>query len=289
MFTIALLIILAFVYFGAEAQYKKTEYYKQTKNTYYGVHFNKGLSGEYRIYKYLNSLEGTKRYLFNLYLPKDDGGTTEIDVVFLHDSGMYVFESKNYSGWIFGTETQKNWTQTLPMGPGKSQKIHFYNPIMQNRSHIKWLQSYLHNDNLPTYSCIVFSERCELKDINITSGEHTVINRNHVLEAVRWHSGIQGTRFSLDQIDDIYNKLYPLTQVDFHVKQEHIENMQSLKNVVKTTHNNNSENLPNQPRFCPQCGGKLKIRTASKGKYQGMKFYGCSNYPKCKYTKNVTE
>ena len=74
----------------------------------------------------MNSLEGTKRYLFNLYLPKDDGGTTEIDVVFLHDSGMYVFESKNYSGWIFGTETQKNWTQTLPMGPGKS-RITSYN------------------------------------------------------------------------------------------------------------------------------------------------------------------
>jgi len=34
--------------------------------------------------------------------------------------------------------------------------------------------------------------------------------------------------------------------------------------------------------FCPQCGSEMKLRTATKGKYAGRKFYGCVNYPKCK-------
>ena len=163
---LGLIAIILIIYYISATQYKKTEYYAQTKNAYLGVVFNKGKNGEYRTYKYLNGLEGHKMYLFNLYLPKDNGETTELDVVLLHDSGMYVFESKNYSGWIFGTETQKNWTQTLPMGRGKSQKNHFFNPIMQNKGHIKWLKSYLQNECLPVFSCIVFSDRCTLKNID---------------------------------------------------------------------------------------------------------------------------
>ncbi len=44
------------------------------------------------------------------------GGTTEIDLLLIHPKGLFVFESKNYSGWIFGNEVYQNWTQTLPKG-----------------------------------------------------------------------------------------------------------------------------------------------------------------------------
>ena len=39
--------------------------------------------------------------------------------------------------------------------------------------------------------------------------------------------------------------------------------------------------------ICPYCGGKLVLRTAKQGPYAGNQFYGCSNYPKCKYIKNI--
>lgn len=38
---------------------------------------------------------------------------------------------------------------------------------------------------------------------------------------------------------------------------------------------------------CPNCGGKLVIRTAKRGTNIGSQFYGCSNYPNCKYTRNI--
>lgn len=91
---------------------ESTTYYRQTNNSWVSVHGDKGKLGEYRIFQELKALRGHKRFLFNVYIPKEDGSTTEIDVILLHESGVYVFESKNFSGWIFGSESQKYWTQT---------------------------------------------------------------------------------------------------------------------------------------------------------------------------------
>ena len=38
---------------------------------------------------------------------------------------------------------------------------------------------------------------------------------------------------------------------------------------------------------CPRCGGTLILRTAKHGINKGNSFYGCSNYPKCRYIKNL--
>ena len=140
MVTLPFWLIPVIIYFVRKKQYEKSSYYNITKKPYSIMKRNKGFCGEYLIYKYLSSLEGNKRFLFNCYVPKGDGTTTEIDVILIHNSGIFVFESKNYSGWIFGTETQKTWTQTLPSGK-RSHKERFFNPIMQNKTHIKYLNT----------------------------------------------------------------------------------------------------------------------------------------------------
>lgn len=73
--------------------------------------------------------------LINLYVPKEDKEATDLDVVLFHESNN-VLESGNYSGWIFGTEYLKCWTQTLPTGREHSRETCF-NPFMQNKGHIK--------------------------------------------------------------------------------------------------------------------------------------------------------
>ena len=78
------------------------------------------------------SMEGYYVVLKNLYLPMK-GKNTEIDLLTIHEKGIFVFESKNYSGWIFGSEDQLKWTQCFKSG----QRKHFYNPIKQNRTHIR--------------------------------------------------------------------------------------------------------------------------------------------------------
>lgn len=114
---IVLLYIIAFaVWFGISNYfYKKTSYYDATHKSFWKMRFNLGNYGEYLTCKKLRKQEEQGgRFLFNCYLPAKKDETSEIDVLMITDSGIYVFESKNYSGWIFGSEKSRSWTQTLP-------------------------------------------------------------------------------------------------------------------------------------------------------------------------------
>lgn len=97
----------------------------------------------------------------DLYIQKPNGEYVQIDVAVATKSGIIVFEVKDYSGWIFGNEYQKYWTQILAYG---KEKHRFYNPIMQNASHVNVLrESFTHNPGIPIFSAIVFYGDCELK------------------------------------------------------------------------------------------------------------------------------
>lgn len=73
-------------------KFNKSTYHKSTHYSFFATIYNAGRNGEYRIFKYLQSFENKGcKFLFNVYLPKDDGGTTEIDVLMLAPKGIVVF------------------------------------------------------------------------------------------------------------------------------------------------------------------------------------------------------
>lgn len=334
-------IIIIVVLVKKNRDYKIGAYYQITKLPYHSVKHNTGRYGEYLTYKCLKNFEvNGAKFLFNVYIPKGDGATTEIDILMICSKGVFVFESKNYSGWIFGSEDKKNWYQTLPTGRSKSRKEQFYNPIMQNRSHILHLKTFL-GEQVPMRSIIVFSERCTLKNIQVKSNDIRVINRNNVASVVSAVcSQIPTDLLSESDITNLYNKLYPYTQVDAIAKAQHIANIhnslnhqsvqQSASFVVSAVQEKNIQSseaeqsqtdkvLPAQgdmdeqktdtnevetiemlqPQFvmlsdreekiikCPKCNGDLVLRTATRGSHIGNQFYGCSNYPKCKYIQHL--
>ena len=108
-------------------------------------------------------LPGRRAVFRNVLVPRSTGPTSEseVDVLMVHETGVYVMESKNYEGWIFGSAEQPQWTQTLEGG----HKNRFYNPIIQNRAHIKALAAHLGLPEDAFRSYIVFSERCELRKV----------------------------------------------------------------------------------------------------------------------------
>ena len=219
-------IIIIVVLVKKNKEYKESAYFQITQLPYSSVKHNTGRYGEYLTYKYLKNFEtqGAK-FLFNVYIPKENGETTEIDVLMICSKGLFVFESKNYSGWIFGSENQKNWYQTLPTGRGRSHKEHFYNPIMQNRSHIKHLKAFL-GEQVPMRSIITFSDRCTLKRVQIKSNDVSVINRynvNAVVSAIC--NQIPNQLLTVEQINELYDRLYPYTQIDAITKAQHISNI----------------------------------------------------------------
>lgn len=284
MYLYILLLLMAFIvyYVVAASTYRRTDYYKTTHKSFFAMRFNTGNYGEYLTYRYLRGYETDgARFLYNCYLPKDNGETTEIDVLMIHTSGIYVFESKNYSGWIFGSERQKNWTQTLPNGR-KARKEHFLNPIMQNKLHIKWLKNQVGED-IPIHSVIVFSERCTLKKIDLTGTDHYVIKRDVLSRTVKHIHSQENGALSKDKVDEIYAKLYPFTQVTDEQKEQHIQNIVEADRMNKKPESGKVASDTGEMLTCPRCGGKLVLRTAKKGAQAGNQFYGCTNFPKCRY------
>jgi len=129
--------------------------------------------------------------------------------------------------WIIydDSEKQHHWVQILPHGYGQSHKEYFYNPILQNRSHIKHLQNYIGID-IPIKSIIVFSERCTLKNVQFQNDTAQIINRQNITNTVfsLWNQ-MPPDYLSKADIDNLFKYLYPFTQVSNETKRQHIEHI----------------------------------------------------------------
>ena len=122
-----------------------------------------------------------KAIFHDLYVKNGKYGFSQIDIVVATKVGLIVFEVKDYSGWIFGKGRQNQWTQVLNYG---NQKYRFYNPVLQNESHIKVLQKQSKQfTNLPFYSVVVFYGNSELRDISFIP-EGTFVIKPHRLADV---------------------------------------------------------------------------------------------------------
>lgn len=240
---------------------------------------SKGRAGENTVAGIAASVVGKSLYghvLQNIYVPRKDGSTSEIDVVLVSTKGLFVFESKNYAGYIFGTDNNKNWTVSLYAGKDwlgfkKTEKHQFYNPIWQNKTHINALRNML-DISAPYYSIIVFSNRGELKGISYDSDKAVVLKTNQLKHYLSSARNTYLDVLSESEVDSITASIAQYTAVDKEAKQAHLDNIRKKKVATDT---------------CPWCGGSLVVRTAKKGSNPGKRFYGCSNYPKCKFTKNI--
>ncbi|WP_172372338.1 nuclease-related domain-containing protein [Sporosarcina jiandibaonis] len=100
------------------------------------------------------------KVLHNITLQNTQGKTTQIDHVIVSIYGIFVVETKNYQGWIYGNEIDRQWTQVI-----YKKRQQFYNPIKQNQGHIKALKGMLPEyKNIPFISIINFAPKATLKE-----------------------------------------------------------------------------------------------------------------------------
>lgn len=86
----------------------------------------------------INHLPSSSWHLLNNVTLKTVDGTTQIDHVLVSRYGVFVIETKHYSGWLFGDAISKQWTQVI-----YGTKHRFQNPLHQNYKHIKAVQELL--------------------------------------------------------------------------------------------------------------------------------------------------
>lgn len=119
----------------------------------------KGARGERAVHGLLRQSLHPSEYaiLRDVTLPYE-GGTTQIDHVVVSRFGIFVIETKNLSGWIYGSEWHSHWTQSFG-----HFRVEFQNPLRQNQRHLRALQGLLGLRATKFHSLVVFTGKSEFK------------------------------------------------------------------------------------------------------------------------------
>jgi restriction system protein len=101
----------------------------------------------------------TKVYhIFYDVLVEGESKRTQIDHIIVSKFGIFVVETKNRAGWIYGNEYDDYWTVSL-----YGNKIRFQNPLRQNELHVNSFARFVEIDPDKIFSVIVFWGECEIK------------------------------------------------------------------------------------------------------------------------------
>jgi predicted RNA-binding Zn-ribbon protein involved in translation (DUF1610 family) len=205
------------------------------------------------------------RLFKNVTLPTEDG-TTQVDHVIVSPYGIFVIETKNLKGWIFGNAQQKMWTQQI-----YKHKNQFQNPLHQNYKHTQTLQSALEIESSKLFSLVVFVGDSDFK---------TPMPENVVYAGgyIRFIKSKQQRLLTDSEIAEVCRKILA-GRLKPSIK-THIEHVKHVKTLVEQK----QQQLENA---CPKCGKPMILRTAKTGGNQGHQFWGCSGYPRCRTMKPI--
>mgnify|MGYP002406706675 CR=1 FL=1 len=164
----------------------------------------------------------------SLYIPDKTNQWTEIDLIMIHQSGIYVFENKQYQGWVSGGMNDRLWLHTNPYLFSSGQTRSFHNPVLQNRRHIEVAAKYL---GLPEYmftSVIVFNDECDISRLPKNTPGTFIRSRSQVMDVLQ-SLMLRDFVFEPDRIDEIYRKLQKNTRTNGKVIRQHLEGVKEGK------------------------------------------------------------
>ena len=244
-FILALILVCSIVYIRESKKQKKIKE-NMSKNKKENID-----NGECYVNYELSKIKGE---MINNFIIKDDfnNKTHQINQIFICKKGIFVIKTRNYSGKIYGNDTQTKWTQVLSSGKTNNE---FHSPVRQNENHIDLLKNILGENE--SYNNIVVFVKNNTKNIDSKFTYPLKKLRKHIVE-------MQDV-YTEEQIKEIKDKLYA-----YQVSQLNNENNKKAKN------NNTDDNI------CPVCGAPLVLKKSKHGM-----FYGCSNYPKCTFIKQI--
>lgn len=220
------------------------------------------------------------RYITDAYVLHDiliDGAedmTSQIDLILVGSKGIYVVEVKNYSdAYVYGDGKKSKWYYYL-----SKNKYEIYSPLMQNKKHIRYLKKFLKEfGEIPFFSIVlIICKDIKLSNINENKDEMTTVVCTS-LPAMK-----RGMKFLTENREHVIDANKKKQIYDFIVENQHKGKLERFVHKEKVIEKNRKREELIDQKICPYCKTKLILR---KGKYGD--FYGCSNYPKCKFTKNI--
>lgn len=224
----------------------------------------KGIFGEALI-KFTAGLQlpaDTYHPIHDVTLPTPDG-STQIDHIFVSRYGIFVVETKNMKGWIFGDEHQARWTQKI-----FKKSFQFQNPLRQNYKHVKALEALLGVPEGVIRSVVVFAGDCTFKTpmpANVTYGGGYISYIKSFRELVFSESEVRAISARIQS-----GRIEP----SWGTNRQHVRQLKSRSDGTGE-------------RKCPKCGSDMVLRTAKRGENAGRQFWGCSAFPRCRMIVNA--
>lgn len=203
--------------------------------------------------------EDTYRRFHDVIIPTVNG-TTQIDHILVSPFGLFIVETRNGTGWIFGSKDQARWTQSLH---GKS--FSFQNPLRPAYRQKKCLSECLQVDQRVIHTVVYFNGDSELE----SSMPMNVIDRG----LGRYVKTFANRVLRPEEVDQIVGTL---ERHQFESSTTTRQHVRSLRERLGSS------------TVCPRCGSRLVERTARRDPDAGSKFLGCESYPRCRFTKNVS-
>lgn len=189
------------------------------------------------------------------------GYCAQIDHVVISRYGVFIIETKNYTGWIFGNDTSEYWTQTI-----YDEKYKLRNPLKQNYAHLKTLQLIFGIEERFYFPVVAFHDKATLKCKTYGNVMYFSELKDFIL-----------SKTIPKLTDELVNRLSAVLMY-YSVKNEN----QKQEHILKVKQDiANKESLV-EKGICPKCGGMLIHR---QGKYG--EFISCINYPSCRFTQNI--
>ncbi len=289
----------------------KLEIERQIKLAAYGEAGEKNI-----IFELKNS--GMDMYvLHDIYL-EFDNMTAQVDYIVITRKHIYVLECKNLIGNV-EIDNGGNFIRTYALF-GKTVKEGIYSPITQNERHLRVIRELRKNSKSNFIAKQLFERYFyeSYKSLVVLANPKTVLNakyakkeiKSQVIRADQLITYIKEydakreaafTEKDMQEIAEFFLKSDRPRKSNYSTKYEEMINElegkktsqeqetteEGERTIIKESPEEKQQQVQVEKKTCPRCGGELVLRTSKKGEHVGKQFYGCGNFPKCRYIESV--
>lgn len=155
---IIMLLLITAIFFPKLIQYNRSQYKEESGNGFGTTVFNKDNYGEFLAFTYLEEYEIYRKLITNRKFLQKDQGPTTLELMMIHEGGIYVFDVNNCQGMVKGEGESEHWIRSY-----KNKEQTFKNPLLKNKERIQLLKSYfpeLEESRFKSY--VLFNNNCTL-------------------------------------------------------------------------------------------------------------------------------
>ncbi|MFX3673476.1 MAG: nuclease-related domain-containing protein [Paenisporosarcina sp.] len=227
--------------------------------------------GEYKINIQLDQLPKDCKPISDLMLPnaKSKSGYSQIDHIILSPYTIFVIETKNYAGTIYGDFKRAKWSV--------NGKFPMMNPFHQNYGHIKAIHNLIPQVDITQFvSMVSFTKRSTFKvneELRKIQSNELIVYDTELSEFMARKINVlkltmKTPAFTEEQINEMYTVLKTENILDPYLRANHVQNINSSVSLVE------KELQKGSKAVCHTCGMEVSEKvsnfcSANKARFNG--------------------